>query len=313
MRALVLNDQLRFDARYPRPEPDDSEALVHVLKAGICNTDLELIKGYMGFKGVLGHEFVGVVEGGSWDGRRIAGEINISCWACDRCLSGLNTQCPDRATLGIHAYDGAFADYLVLPHVNLHPIPDHISDDQVVFVEPLAAALQTLALTHISPHGRVALLGAGKLGLLVAQVVALTGCDLAVVTRHSTQRRLLSDWGIQTAGFDDLKPSSFDIVIDCTGHESGFADALTLVKPRGTIHLKSTYTHTPHADLTRVVVDEVKVVSSRCGPFDAAIRLLGQGLIDVESLIEARYPLDEGLKAIQHAGGKGTLKVILDI
>jgi alcohol dehydrogenase len=313
MRALVFDRTLRLDGNYPRPEPGEGETLVRVLKAGICNTDLELVKGYMGFSGVLGHEFVGVVEGGAWDGRRVAGEINLSCWACDVCLAGLDTHCPHRTTLGIDRHDGAFAEWLTLPPVNLHPLPDSVADDEAVFVEPLAAGLQTLHLTHISPHDRVVLLGAGKLGLLTAQVVALTGCDLTVIGRHAHQRDLIGGWGIHAAAPGEVEPNSADTVIDCTGSESGFADALELVRPRGTIHLKSTYHGLPQADLTRVVVDEVQVVSSRCGPFDAAIRLLSRGLVDVKSLIAARYPLDEGLAAMEHAARKGVLKVILDI
>ncbi len=314
MRALSFDGtRLRFDPAYPDPAPPPGHALVRVTKAGICNTDLELVKGYMGFRGVLGHEFAGVVEGGDWDGRRVAGEINLACGQCPTCLGGMPTQCPNRTTLGIDRHDGAFADYLTLPVENLHPLPASVSDEQAVFVEPLAAGLQTLHLTHISPHDRVVLLGAGKLGLLTAQVVALAGCDLAVVVRHARQRALLEKWGIAVAEPGSLPPNQADIVIDCTGTAEGFADALALVRPRGVIHLKSTYHGLPQADLTRAVVDEVQVHSSRCGPFEAAIRLLARGLIDVDSLIDARYPLDEGLAAFEVAAQKGTLKVILDL
>jgi alcohol dehydrogenase len=313
MRALIFDGSLRYDAGYPTPAPPAGHALVRVTKAGVCNTDLELVKGYMGFSGVLGHEFVGVVEGGALEGRRVAGEINLACGQCPTCLSGMPTQCPNRTTLGIDRHDGAFADYLTLPVENLHPLPDSVGDEQAVFVEPLAAGLQTLHLTHVSPHDRVVLLGAGKLGLLTAQVVALTGCDLAVVARHERQFDLLHGWGIAAAHFEDLAPHRADIVIDCTGASQGFADALALVRPRGVVHLKSTYEGLPQADLTRVVVDEVQVQSSRCGPFDAAIRLLARGLVDVESLIDARYPLDEGVAALAHAARRGALKVLLDI
>ncbi len=314
MRALVFDSScLRYDPAYPDPTPPPGHALVRVTRAGICNTDLELIKGYMGFAGVPGHEFAGVVEGGAWDGRRVAGEINLACGECPTCRAGLPTQCPNRTTLGIDRHDGAFADYLTLPLENLHPLPDSVSDDQAVFIEPLAAGLQTLHLTHISPHDRVALLGAGKLGLLTAQVVALTGCNLTVVARHERQFGLLRKWGIEAAGPGVLPPRSADVVIDCTGTAQGFADALTLVRPRGVIHLKSTYHGLPEADLTRAVVDEVQVHTSRCGPFEAAIRLLARGLIDTEPLIEARYPLDEGLAAFEAAAQRGRLKVILDV
>jgi alcohol dehydrogenase len=313
MQALLFDGRLRLDKNYPQPEPHPAEALVRVLKAGICNTDLELVKGYMGFSGVLGHEFVGVVEGGDLDGQRVAGEINLACGQCPTCLAGMPTQCPNRTTLGIDRKDGVMAEYATLPLVNLHPIPDPVTDDQAVFVEPLAAALQTLHLTHVSPHDRVALIGAGKLGLLTAQVVGLTGCHLTVIGRHTHQLALVARWGIDGVFPGEVEPRNADIVIDCTGTQEGFADALTLVKPRGTIHLKSTYHGLPQANLTQVVIDEVRVVSSRCGPFDAAIRLLLRGLVDVGSMIEARYPLAEAEQAFDHAARRGTLKVILDV
>ncbi len=313
MRALLFDGHLRYDPHYPDPVPPDGHVLIRVTKAGICNTDLEIVRGYMGFSGVPGHEFVGAAQGGEWDGRRVVGEINLACGQCETCLRGMPTQCPNRTTLGIDRHNGAFADYLTLPSVNLHPVPDSVSDEQAVFVEPLAAALQTLHQTHISPHQRVILLGAGKLGLLVAQVISLTGCDLTVVVRHQRQADLLAGWGIPTARAGELAPRSADVVVDCTGTAEGFKEALNLVKPRGVVHLKSTYHGLPQADLTRVVVDEVRIDSSRCGPFEAAIRLLARGLIDVEPLIEARYPLAEGLAAFERAGRQGTLKVILDM
>lgn len=315
MRALTFDGTtLQYDPAYPTPELPPGHVRVRVRKAGVCNTDLELVKGYMGFSGVLGHEFVGVVEtAGPLAGRRVAGEINLACGTCDTCLGGTPTQCPQRTTLGIDRHDGAFADYLTLPVENIHPLPDAISDDQAVFVEPLAAALQTLHLTHVSPQQRVILLGAGKLGLLNAQVLALTGCDLSVVARHPRQLELCAGWGIDARPAADLTARTADIVVDCTGSPSGFADALNLVRPRGVIHLKSTYADLLQADLTRAVVDEVQIHTSRCGPFPAAIRLLARGLIDVDALVDARYPLDEGLAAIQQAQQKGTLKVLLDV
>lgn len=314
MRALVFDGHaLHFDPAHPTPGPPPGHVLIRVTHAGICNTDLELVKGYMGFRGILGHEFVGVAESGPLQGQRVAGEINLACGKCPTCLAGMPTQCPNRTTLGIDRHDGAFADYLTLPAENLHPLPDAVSDEQAVFVEPLAAALQTLHLTHISPHQRVVLIGAGKLGLLTAQVVALTGCDLTVIARHARQFDLLAGWGIRAAEEGSLAPRSADVVIDCTGTAEGFATALNIVRPRGAIHLKSTYHGLPQADLTRVVVDEVQVHTSRCGPFAAAIRLLARGLIDVEALIDARYPLAEGVTAFEHAAQKGALKVILEV
>jgi threonine dehydrogenase-like Zn-dependent dehydrogenase len=223
------------------------------------------------------------------------------------------TQCPHRTTLGIDRHDGAFADHLTLPVENLHPLPDTVRDDQAVFVEPLAAALQTLHLTPVSPHQRVILVGAGKLGLLTAQVLALTGCDLTVVARHARQFDLLDRGGIDARPGEEVAPREADVVVDCTGSESGFAAALDWVRPRGVIHLKSTYAGLPAADLTRAVVDEIQIHTSRCGPFPAAIRLLAQGAIDVDSLIDARYLLEDGLAAFEAARQKGALKVLLEI
>ncbi len=314
MRALVFDGHaLRVDAAYPTPTPPQGHVLVRVVKAGICNTDLEIARGYMGFSGVLGHEFVGIAEGGPLQGRRVVGEINLACGKCPTCLAGMPTQCPHRTTLGIDRHDGAFAEYLTLPAENLHPLPDAVSDGQAVFVEPLAAALQTLHLTHISPHQRVVLIGAGKLGLLTAQVVALTGCDLVVIARQPRPFELLARWGIPAATEQEVPPRSADVVIDCTGTSEGFAAAQRLVRPRGVIHLKSTYHGLPQADLTRAVVDEVQVHTSRCGPFTAAIRLLERRLVDVESLIDARYPLNEAPAAFEHAARKGVLKVLLEV
>ncbi len=313
MQALVFDGQLHLATDYPCPEPGPEEALVRVHKAGICNTDLELIKGYMGFQGVLGHEFVGVVEGGELDGQRVVGEINLACGTCPTCLGDMPTQCPNRMTLGIDRKDGAMAEYVTLPTLNLHPLPMGITDDQAVFVEPLAAALQTLHLSHISPHDRVVLLGAGKLGLLTAQVVALTGCHLTVIGRHNRQLALVARWGIDGAFPGEVPPRTADLVVDCTGTAEGFAETLELVKPRGVIHLKSTYEVLPQANLTRAVVDEVKIVTSRCGPFEAAIRLLNRHVIDVDPLIEAHHPISDALAAFEEAAHKGMLKVILDI
>jgi threonine dehydrogenase-like Zn-dependent dehydrogenase len=314
MRALVFDQALRFENDYPEPSPQpEKEVVVRVVKAGICRTDLEIVRGYMGFKGVPGHEFVAVVQGGEWDGRRIASEINVACGSCEMCLKGTPSQCLRRTTLGIDRHDGAFAQHIAVPVKNLHAIPDEVTDDQAVFVEPLAAALQTLEQTHIRPGDRVILIGAGKLGLLVAQVVSLTGCSLTVIARHARAHNLLRTWGIDSVEPSSLPARSADIVIDCTGTAEGFAAALEVVKPRGVVHLKSTYQGLPQADLTRVVVDEVQVVSSRCGPFDAALNLLKRRLVDVDSLVDMHYPLEAGTEAFEKAGQKGMLKVMLDI
>lgn len=314
MRALIFDGDLRFETALDAPQLNGDEALLKIRRAGICNTDLELTKGYMGFSGILGHEFVGEVVQGPETllGKRVAGEINVADGDCEFCRRGIPSQCSHRTTVGIDRHPGAFADYLQLTARNLHVIPDEVSDDAAVFVEPLAAALQVIEAAHISPRDRVVLLGAGKLGMLVAQVLKLTGADVTAVIRRQKQADLLQGWGIASAPRQDIASRSADVVVDCTGDAAGFADALEIVKPRGTIILKSTYSGIPQADLTRVVVDEIRLVGSRCGPFDAALRLLKENLVDVLSLVEARYTFDQALAAMEHAARPGALKVLLD-
>lgn len=315
MRALVLSDHLYLDTAAPMPVPQGEQALLKIRKAGICRTDLELIGGYMGFSGILGHEFVGEVVQSSdeWLGRRVAGEINVADGTCDFCQRGIPSQCRDRTTVGIDRHPGAFADYLALSTHNLHLVPDAVSDDAAVFTEPLAAALQTLEAVHISPRDRVVVIGAGKLGLLVTQVLRLTGADVCAVVRHEAQAKLLNLWHVPAFSCEELPSKRAQVVVDCTGTAEGFADSLELVEPRGTIILKSTYRGMPTLNMTRVAVEEIRVVGSRCGPFDAALRLLAAGLVDVESLIDAHYPLDDAIQAFDHASRKGTLKVLLDV
>lgn len=315
MRALYYqNSQLYFTDGAPLPQPADDEVLLQIRRAGICNTDLEIARGYMGFSGIPGHEFVAeVVQGPSeWVGKRVVGKINVACRECETCRRGVPSQCPYRTTVGIFRHDGAFADYMALTVHNLHAVPENVSDDMAVFVEPLAAALQVTEAIHISPRDRVALIGAGKLGMLIAQVLKLTGADLAVAVRREKQAALLQKWDIPVIYPADLKPGSADVVVECTGDPKGFEAALNLVRPRGTLVLKSTFHGLTPADLTRVVVNEIRLVGSRCGPFEAALRLLAAGLVDVEALIEARYPFKEVLTAFNHAGQTGVLKVLLD-
>ncbi len=311
-RAVVFDGALRVVRRSP-PRPADDEVVIRLRLAGVCNTDLELMQGYKQFAGTLGHEFVGeVVEGPSeWLGRRVAGEINVSCGACDMCRRGMPTHCRARRVLGILNYDGAWADYFRLPVRNLVAVPESVPDEAAVFTEPLAAACQILEAGVIRPSDRVVVLGAGKLGMLAAQVVRLLGVALAVVVRRERQAALLEGWGIPAVARDELPAGQADVVVDCTGNASGFADALELVRPRGAIILKSTYTGLPEADLTRVVVDEFRVTGSRCGPFAPALALLGQGLVDPLPLIDGRYPLDEAAQAVEHAARPGALKIVL--
>jgi alcohol dehydrogenase len=313
MRAMVFDGKLTCVDDYAVPSLSGDQALLRIRRAGICNTDLELVKGYMNYRGILGHEFVAEVVDGpaEWLGKRVVGEINVADGTCDLCARGIPSQCRGRTTVGMDRHPGAFADYLALTARNLHVVPDEVSDDAATFVEPLAAALQVTELTPITPSSRVIVIGAGKLGLLIAQVLKLTGADLAVVVRRDRPRSLLDQWGIPAVTLEELPAEHAQIVVDVTGSAEGFESALQLVEPRGTIVLKSTYVGLPQADLTRVVVKEVNVVGSRCGPFDAALRLLGQGLIDTQSMIDARYSIEDGLEAMEHSARPGALKVLL--
>jgi threonine dehydrogenase-like Zn-dependent dehydrogenase len=320
MRALRFDDTLHLATNEPIPTPAAEEALIRLRIAGICHTDLELTQGYMGFKGILGHEFVGelVNDVGAWKaGQRVVGEINIACGNCDFCRKGIPSQCLDRSTLGIINYPGVFGDCLRLPVHNLYAVPDSVPDDCAVFTEPLAAALQVIDQVHIKPTDHVVLIGAGKLGLLIAQVLKHIDCKLTVIARQPHPIQLLQKWGINyvvpsgNRYSPDLAPHSADVVVDCTGNAEGFASALDLVKARGTIILKSTYVGLPEANLTRVVVDEITIVGSRCGPFDAALRMMERGQVDLVSMIDAQYPLDQAVKAFDHAAGRGVLKVLL--
>ncbi|NWG15106.1 MAG: alcohol dehydrogenase catalytic domain-containing protein [Chloroflexi bacterium] len=315
MRALVCNNhQISLHTLAALPEPREGEALLKIRQAGICNTDLELIAGMYGFSGIPGHEFVAEVEQGPPHliGKRVVGEINIACGGCDFCQRGIPSQCRNRRTVGIRQHPGAFADYLALTVQNLHVIPDTVTDDQAVFIEPLAAALQVTELAHISPDNRIGVIGLGKLGLLIVQVLQLTGADVIGITRRESQKRLLDKWGISAAAYAEIPAESLHVVVDCTGQAQGFEDALRLIEPRGTLILKSTYHDLPRADLTQLVVREINVIGSRCGPFESAIRLLKQGLVDVTALIEARYPFDSIIEALERAAQPGALKVLLD-
>jgi threonine dehydrogenase-like Zn-dependent dehydrogenase len=287
---------------------------VRVTRAGVCETDLQLIKGYMGFRGVLGHEFVGVAETGDFAGQRVVGEINCACWQCDMCRSGFPTHCPNRTVLGILNHDGAFADLIAVPQRNLHRVPDSIPDDLAVFTEPVAAAFQIPAQITIAGTERIVVLGDGRLGNLCAQVLASMADDVLVVGKHREKLALLEAIGVKTALLsDDLPQRSVDIVVDCTGSESGLPTALKLVRPRGTIVLKTTVAGTQTLPWAPFVIDEVTLVGSRCGPFDRALDALEHGLVDVEPLITDRFNLSNGVMALQRAQQKGVLKVLLEM
>jgi threonine dehydrogenase-like Zn-dependent dehydrogenase len=314
MRAIVLGDQVNLIASRPTPTPAPGEVLVRVIRAGVCETDLQLIKGYMGFRGVLGHEFVGVAESGPLAGRRVVGEINCACWNCDTCRMGLPTHCPNRTVIGILNHDGAFADVIAVPQRNLHAVPDALSDDVAVFTEPVAAAYQIPVQLTIRKTDRIVVLGDGRLGNLCAQVLARLSDQVLVVGKHPEKLSILSSMGIATALLSDsLEPRSFDIVVDCTGSESGLPTALELVRPRGTIVLKTTVAGQQTLAWAPFVIDEVALIGSRCGPFDQALAALERGHVNVQPLISDRFDLSQGLDALARAQTKGILKVLLDV
>lgn len=316
MKALRFENQQLKLAEVPIPQRED-EALVRVTTAGICNTDLEIVRGYAGFHGTIGHEFVGIVEASpdpSQIGWRVVGEINAGCGRCDLCRIGDARHCPQRTVLGIVGRDGAFAEYLTLPTVNLLRVPDAVSDAQAVFTEPLAAACEILEQVAIAATQRVAVIGDGKLGLLIARVLATTGCDLVLIGKHAKKLALAAKAGIKTIELAQLQVNPnrrFDFVVEASGATAGLQLALSLVKPRGAIILKSTFHGAVQLDTSRIVVDEISIIGSRCGRFEKALDLLATGQVDVESLIAAEYPLSEGIVAMQQAEKAGRLKVIL--
>jgi len=314
MRAIVFDGKLEYRTDYPKPVPVDGEALIKVSLAGICATDLEITKGYMGFKGVLGHEFVGVIEETADDrfhGKRVVGEINIPCGECEYCKAKMPAHCPGRSVLGIHNKDGAFADYLTLPLKLLHPLPDDTSDEAAVFTEPLAAAFEIFEQVPIDDDTKVAVLGDGRLGLLVSEVMNLAGCNSVTIGRHAEKLEILKKMNIPARLGKDGFGRVFDLVVDCTGSASGFEDALSLVRPRGTVVLKTTVAERGSVDLNRVVIDEITVVGSRCGPFRPALKALDERKVRVKPLITKVFPIEEGIKAMEYAKEKGVLKVLI--
>lgn len=316
MKAIWLEDkQIELRENLPVPSPKSGEALVKVLKAGICNTDLELVKGYYPYRGIIGHEFVGVVEQGSQQlkNQRVVGEINASCGNCDYCLGGIKTHCPNRTVLGIVNRHGAFAQYLTLPIENLHIVPSNVKTEVATFTEPIAAALQIQQQTSITPKTKVLVVGDGKLGLLVAQTLSLRGCDLQVIGRHQDKLDLLKELGINTNLEAIAIERKFDVAVECTGNSAGFELARFALKPRGTLILKSTYAGKLKLDASALVVDEITVLGSRCGPFDLALQLLAENRLNIEPMISGSYELSDGLSAFTHAQRRGTLKILLDV
>ena len=316
MRALYCeNGRLTLHEDFPIPEPQADEALVRVTLAGICSTDLELVRGYVpDFSGVLGHEFVGIVEAAedeSWLGQRVVSNINIGCQTCTICQKQGPEHCQERQVLGIHQRDGAFADYIAVPLRSLYRVPDTVPDEQAIFTEPLAAALRIREQVRIRPTARTAVIGPGRLGLLVAQVLHRTSTDITVLGRRHSSLELPASWELKTGLTTDFPDNQFDFVVEVTGNDAGFAEALRLIRPLGTLVLKSTFAGDSQLDVTKIVVDEITVVGSRCGPFDLAVTLLEEGSIQTDPLVMAEYPLSDAVAAFAHAAQPDVLKVLL--
>jgi len=320
VKALRFDGTLKLvrDAPVPRRE---GEALVQVICAGICNTDLEIVKGYAGFHGTLGHEFVGrVVESpdGALIGRRVVGEINAGCGECEVCLQGDSRHCVSRTVLGIKNRDGAFAEFLSLPVRNLIELPDSMSDATAVLVEPLAAAFNIIERVSIEPSTSVAIVGDGKLAQLITLVMAQTNCELALIGRHEEKLEMARKYGaervlLDTSVLDREWHSRFDVVIEASGSPSGLANALRLVKPKGNVVLKSTHHGATSLETSQVVVNEVTIIGSRCGRFQPALELLASGHVDLSSLISQRLPLEDGPLAFDQAAHPDAMKVILQM
>ncbi|MCP5041920.1 MAG: alcohol dehydrogenase catalytic domain-containing protein [bacterium] len=315
MRALFFDGE--HAELVDHPEPDAAEgAIVAVELAGVCATDLEITRGYMNYRGVLGHEFVGRVEAGpdSWIGRRVVGEINIACGSCPTCAEGLGRHCPTRSVVGILDHDGAFAQRIALPVENLHRVPDAVPDEAAVFTEPLAAAFEILEQVEVTSQQDCLVFGDGRLGQLIGQVLHSTGASVTSVGKHTQKLALLEARGIATRELADWEasPDQADIVVEASGSANSFARAVGATRPRGTLVLKTTAADHPPLDLAPLVIHEINVVGSRCGPFEPALEALANGTVDVQPLIAARFPLEQASQALDHAGRSGVLKVLID-
>ncbi len=318
MKALIFNSNSLTLKEVPLPVPAQNETLIRVSKAGICNTDLEITKGYMkGFNGTLGHEFIGVIADTSLSAsstKRVTAEINCGCGHCSLCKSGDERHCDSRTVLGIAGRDGAFAEYISVPTSNIHAIPDSISDSNALFIEPLAAALEILEQIQITPKQRVLIIGDGKLAQLIAHVIASTGCELYVAGKHSEKLDYLTNLPLTTILTKELDQAGmFDIVVEASGSPDGFSTAVSKVRPRGTIVLKSTYAQPLTWNTAALVINEITLIGSRCGRFELAIRFLVERKPDFSYLIERHYSIDDAVLAFEHAGKKGARKIIIDM
>lgn len=321
MRALVFNNKLELKQDFKKPTPKENEALIKVKLVGICNTDYEITKGYMGYNGILGHEFVGVVEeingkDKSLLGKRVVGEINLGCKNCDWCAKGLERHCPNRQTLGIFNKDGCFADYVTLPLSNLIEVNEKINDETAVFVEPLAAALEILEQLHIKPYEKVCVLGDGKLGLITALALNASNVDVTLIGKHQNKLDIAKEQNVKTMLLENLKQDdnkSFDVVVEATGRVSGFETSLSLVKPRGVLVLKSTIATGKELNLAPIVIDEITVLGSRCGQFDPALRLMEKNVIDFSKLVSSKLSFDDAVLGFEKNKEKNTIKILLEM
>ena len=326
MDALVFTGgKVEFTSSYPQPKPDTDEVLIAVETAGVCSTDLEITKGYMGFSGVLGHEFVGTVEKGprNLQGKRVVADINCVCGQCDMCQSGLSSHCPNRQVIGIQGHDGVFAEYVVVPQRNVHVLPDTLGNDEAIFVEPLAAAMQVVQQVPIEKRHKVIVAGDGRLGLLAVQVLANAGGkgNVVLLGKHEEKLTFAEKRGIQGILLENMliKPE-WDVVVDCTGSPGGFATACQLVRPRGKLVLKSTWatdrqsaTDDTPIDLSLLVINEITLIGSRCGPFANAINALAAQQVVTNGLITSRFKLADGVKALEAAKQPNQIKVVLQV
>ena len=316
LQALVWNGQSVSVLEHAEPAADPGWVVVRVELAGVCNTDLEITRGYMGFRGVLGHEFVATVAEGpsEWLNRRTLWEINFACRDCDTCRSGRQRHCPTRRVMGILNADGAFAEYVALPVANLHAVPDSLPDERAVFCEPVAAACQVLENIEIDNRPGCTVLGDGKLGLLIAQVLSVAGAKVLAVGRHPENLEILARRGIETALLGDWIPDHVDsaeVVVEATGRTEGLQLAVEATRPCGTLVLKSTLARSPDLDLSQLVIDEIRLLGSRCGPFAPALRMLDNDDIEVEALISENFDLARAEEAIERAAQPGVRKVLI--
>ncbi|MBF0547888.1 MAG: alcohol dehydrogenase catalytic domain-containing protein [Candidatus Riflebacteria bacterium] len=315
MRAIIFDSEICVVSNFAKPERKAGWSLIRLIKGGICNTDLEILKGYMNFKGVMGHEFIGeVVESDKVEliGKRIVGEINAACGICTTCLVGLGRFCPNRSVLGIQSLNGCFSDFFVLPDRNIHIVAPEISDNQAVFIEPLAAAYEVTEQIIPQECFKCVVLGDGKLGVLCAWVLSTFCADVTIVGKHSEKLQKAFWNGIKTVNLSESMPSDCDLTVEATGTIGGLQNALEITKPRGVVALKSTVAGMEKINLSLAVVKEISIIGSRCGPFYKALQGMKAHHFPVERLVDGEYKIEEGIKAFQKARERGVAKILLN-